>query len=123
MFHLHRQQYSSWHSNFQRAQPDGLGSRHHVHVKPARPGGSDCCTYWIEIQANMTFGTQGEWDWTDRMMQANSGAAFRNPGSDVGCGTDWIRKIFCVASMDPDQVYRLNGDDRRRYAYAYAWTD
>ena len=37
-------------------------------------------TYWIEIQANMTFGTQGEWDWTDRMMQANSGAAFRNPG-------------------------------------------
>jgi hypothetical protein len=41
-FHLHRQQYSSWHSNFQRAQPDGLGSRHHVHGKPARPGGSDC---------------------------------------------------------------------------------
>jgi hypothetical protein len=66
-------------------------------------------TYWIEIQANMTFGTQGEWDWTDRTMQANSGAAFRNPGGDVGCGTDWIRKIFCVASMDPDQVYRLNG--------------
>ena len=66
-------------------------------------------TYWIEIQANMTFGTQGEWDWTDRMMQANSGAAFRNPGGDVGCGTDWIRKIFCVESMDPDQVYRLNG--------------
>ena len=57
----------------------------------------------------MTFGTQVEWDWTDRMMQANSGAAFRNPGGDVGCGTDWIRKIFCVASMDPDQVYRLNG--------------
>ena len=66
-------------------------------------------TYWIEIQANMTFTPQGEWEWTDRMMQANSGAALRNPGGDVGCGTDWIRKIFCVASMDPDQVFRLNG--------------
>jgi len=66
-------------------------------------------TYWIEIQANMTFDPQGEWEWTDRMLQSNSGAALRNPGGDVGCGTDWIRKIFCVESMDPDQVYRLNG--------------
>ena len=57
----------------------------------------------------MTFTPQGEWEWTDRMLQSNSGAALRNPGGDVGCGTDWIRKIFCVASMDPDQVYRLNG--------------
>jgi len=66
-------------------------------------------TYWVEIQANMTFTPQGEWEWTDRMLQSNSGAALRNPGGDVGCGTDWIRKIFCVSSMDPDQVYRLNG--------------
>jgi hypothetical protein len=66
-------------------------------------------TYWIEIQANMTFDPQGEWEWTDRMLQSNSGAAIRNPGGAVGCGTDWIRKIFCVSSMDPDQVYRLNG--------------
>jgi hypothetical protein len=43
------------------------------------------------------------------MLQSNSGAAIRNPGGAVGCGTDWIRKIFCVESMDPDQVYRLNG--------------
>src|SRR5215831_7348264 len=53
-------------------------------------------TYWVEIQANMTFTPQGEWEWTDRMLQANQGAALRNPGGDVGCGTDWIRKIFCV---------------------------
>src|SRR5216110_3231749 len=57
-------------------------------------------TYWIEIQANMTFDPQGEWDWTDRMLQSNSGAALRNPGGAVGCGTEWIRKIFCVESMD-----------------------
>src|SRR5215471_13614573 len=34
-------------------------------------------TYWIEIQANMTFNPQGEWEWTDRMLQSNSGAALR----------------------------------------------
>ena len=32
-------------------------------------------TYWVEIQANMTFTPQGEWEWTDRMLQSNSGAA------------------------------------------------
>src|SRR5581483_4895434 len=26
-------------------------------------------TYWIEIQANMDFATQGEWGWTDRTVQ------------------------------------------------------
>ena len=67
-------------------------------------------TYWIEIQANMTFGTQGEWGWTDRTVQSNSGAAFRNPGGDFGCGTDWVRKPVCVTTAGgPDQVYRLNG--------------
>jgi hypothetical protein len=66
-------------------------------------------TYWIEIQANMTFGTQGEWGWTDRTVQANSGAAFRNPGGAFGCGTGWVRKPTCVPTTDPDQVYRING--------------
>ena len=67
-------------------------------------------TYWIEIQANMTFGTQGEWGWTDRTVQSNSGAAFRNPGGDFGCGTDWVRKPVCVPTTSgPDQVYRING--------------
>ena len=67
-------------------------------------------TYWIEIQANMTFGTQGEWGWTDRTVQANQGAAFRNFGGGFGCGTDWVRKPVCVPTASgPDQVYRING--------------
>ena len=78
-------------------------------VNLATPAILSAGTYWIEIQANMTFTPQGEWDWTDRMLQANSGSAIRNPGGAVGCGTDWIRKIFCVESMDPDQVFRLSG--------------
>src|SRR6266536_6132654 len=67
-------------------------------------------TYWIEIQANMTFGTQGEWGWTDRTVQANNGAAFRNPGGGFGCGTGWARKPVCVPTTSgPDQVWRING--------------
>jgi hypothetical protein len=67
-------------------------------------------TYWIEIQANMTFGTEGEWGWTDRTVQANQGAAFRNVGGGFGCGTDWVRKPACVPTASgPDQVYRING--------------
>ena len=67
-------------------------------------------TYWIEIQANMTFGTQGEWGWTDRTVQSNNGAAFRNPGGAFGCGTNWVRKPVCVPTTSgPDQVYRING--------------
>ena len=67
-------------------------------------------TYWIKIQANMTFGTQGEWGWTDRTVQSNQGAAFRNSGGDFGCGTDWVRKPVCVTTAGgPDQVYRING--------------
>src|SRR6266545_5125696 len=67
-------------------------------------------TYWIEIQANMTFGTQGEWGWTDRTVQANNGAAFRNPGGAFGCGTAWVRKPVCVPTTSgPDQVWRING--------------
>ena len=68
-------------------------------------------TYWIEIQANMTFGTQGEWGWTDRTVQSNSGAAFRNAGGGFACsgGTGWVRKPTCITTTDPDQVFRLNG--------------
>src|SRR5262245_55030112 len=67
-------------------------------------------TYWIEIQANMTFGTQGEWGWTDRTVQSNNGAAFRNLGGGFGCGTDWVPKPVCVPTTSgPDQVFRING--------------
>jgi N-acetylneuraminic acid mutarotase len=67
-------------------------------------------TYWIEIQANMTFVPNGEWGWTDRSVQSNQGAAFRNPGGAFGCGTDWVRKPVCVPTTGgPDQVYRING--------------
>ncbi len=67
-------------------------------------------TYWIEIQANMTFGTQGEWGWTDRTVQSNNAAAWQNPGGGFGLCPSWTTKLVCIPTAGgPDQVYRING--------------
>ena len=68
-------------------------------------------TYWIEIQANMTFGTQGEWGWTDRTVLSNNPAAFQNPGGGLGVCMTWMPKLAnCITTAGgPDQVYRING--------------
>jgi hypothetical protein len=67
-------------------------------------------TYWIEIQANMTFGTQGEWGWSDRTIQSNNPAAWQNPGGDFGVCPTWTVKTVCIPTAGgPDQVFRLNG--------------
>ena len=74
-------------------------------------------TYWIEIQANMTFGTQGEWGWSDRTVLSNNPAAFQNPGGGLGVCPTWAPKLaVCIPTASgPDQVYRINGTDRRRW--------
>ncbi len=67
-------------------------------------------TYWIEIQANMDFATQGEWGWTDRTVQSNSPAAWQNPGGGFGICPTWTNKLTCITTAGgPDQVFRLNG--------------
>src|SRR5436190_11995157 len=66
--------------------------------------------YWIEIQANMTFATQGEWGWTDRTLQFKSPAAWQNPGGGFGICPTWTNKLTCIPTAGgPDQVYRING--------------
>jgi hypothetical protein len=57
-------------------------------------------TYWIEIQANMTFGTQGEWGWTDRTVQAN-GAALESRRC-LGCA-DFRENRSVFPHRQPDQ--------------------
>ena len=79
-------------------------------------------TYWIEIQANMDFATQGEWGWTDRTVQANSPAAWQNPGGGFGVCPTWVRswRSALPTAGGPDQVYRINGTGgRRRNPLAY----
>jgi hypothetical protein len=67
-------------------------------------------TYWIEIQANMTFGTGGEWGWTDRTVQSNSPAAWQNPGGGFAVCPSWTNKLVCIPTAGgPDQAFRING--------------
>ena len=86
-----------------------VGTTFTVNLTPAAvlPAG----TYWIEIQANLTFATQGEWGWTDRTVLSNSPAAWQNPGGGFGVCPTWAPKLaVCVPTASgPDQVYRING--------------
>ena len=67
-------------------------------------------TYWVEIQANMMFASNGAWVWTDRTVQSNNGAAWQNPGGGFGVCPTWALKTTCVQiTGGPDQVFRLNG--------------
>src|SRR5215472_7695190 len=79
-------------------------------VNLASPACLAAGTYWVEIQANMTFNPNGEWGWTDRTVQSNNTAAWQNPGGGFGVCPTWTRKLTCVPTAGgPDQVYRLNG--------------
>src|SRR5262249_42316147 len=87
------------------------GTTFTVNLSPAAvlsPG-----TYWIEIQGNTTFGTEGQWGWTDRTVQSNNGAAWQNPGGGFGICLSWGRRADPAGcNIDPgvpDQVYRING--------------
>ena len=67
-------------------------------------------TYWVEIQANMTFLPNGAWLWRDRTVQSNQGAAWQNPGGGFGVCPTWAWKTTCIPiTGGPDQVFRLNG--------------
>jgi len=82
--------------------------------------------YWVEIQANVTFGTEGEWGWTARTVTSNNAAAWQNPSGGFGpppscpapgcpmpCPTciSWGIRQCCAGTPAgaPDQVFRLNG--------------
>ena len=41
-------------------------------------------TYWVSVQARQNFSPAGQWGWTDRTVQANSPAAWKNPGGGFG---------------------------------------
>jgi hypothetical protein len=76
-------------------------------------------TYWVSIQANMDFPVGGQWGWTDRTIQSNSAAAWRNPGGGFAvpnCTANWGRRGGTTASggcnIDPgvpDQMFQIVG--------------
>jgi hypothetical protein len=68
--------------------------------------------YWVSVQARQDITQAGFWLWHNRSVQANSGAAWQNPGNGFGTGcVVWIRRVTCAILQQtaPDQVFRLIG--------------
>jgi hypothetical protein len=68
--------------------------------------------YWVSVQARQDVITSGFWLWHNRTVQANSGAAWQNPGNAFATGcVIWVRKITCalLGQAAPDQVFRVIG--------------
>jgi hypothetical protein len=67
-------------------------------------------TYWVSVQVRMDFGVGGQWEWNDRTVQADSPAAWQNPGGGFGtpCAT-WGVRTTCLAAGAPDNMFRLAG--------------
>jgi len=79
-----------------------------IQTVPLGPG-----LYWVSVQANQNFTTNGQWGWTDRTVSVNSGAAWRNPGNgyNTNCSAWGRRSTTCgIDASAPDQVFRLLGN-------------
>ena len=70
-------------------------------------------TYWVSVQARMDFSPNGQWGWTDRTVQANSPAAWQNPGGGfgVGCLTWGVRGTCVPAHWDARRGYTYTNSD------------
>jgi Alpha-galactosidase, CBM13 domain len=83
-------------------------------------------TYWVSVQAHMSLTSNGQWGWIERTVQANSPAAWQNPGGGLsppsscpapGCPMPcpncitWGIRQCCTGSPagEPDQMFRLIG--------------
>lgn len=72
-------------------------------------------TWWVSVQARLDYGTSidtRQWFWHHRTVQANQGAAWRNPGDlwHMNCLT-FARRGACQGSaQSPDEVFRLHGN-------------
>ena len=69
--------------------------------------------YWLSVQANQSFGTNGAWYWDDRGPQTLSPAVWEQPADRSGLGcTTWGIRYQCLtlsSSSKPDQAFALTG--------------
>jgi hypothetical protein len=67
--------------------------------------------YWVSVQSNQDFTTNGQWFWRLRSANSNSTVAWRNPGGGFnrsGC-LDWGPYLCSPAQMIRDLAFRLGG--------------
>jgi hypothetical protein len=103
--------------------PSGLGSPD-VDVSPcnpAAPGGGPkgvklkSGTYFVSVQANMSFGVGGEWAWNTNNTVTGNASQWQNPGDGFATGcTTYTTTTTCIASGEGgDFSFALLGKDRR----------
>jgi hypothetical protein len=69
-------------------------------------------TYWVSVQANMDFGSNGnEWAWETRTVQSGAPAMWKNPGDGFGTGcTTYTVVTTCIPSGEgPDFMFQVKG--------------
>jgi hypothetical protein len=66
-------------------------------------------TYWVSVQANMSFLTGGEWGWENQSTVEGNRARWRNPGNgfQTAC-TKYKAESHCVG-IQGDQMFVLKG--------------
>jgi uncharacterized repeat protein (TIGR01451 family) len=69
-------------------------------------------TYWMAIQVNQNYGTNGQHFWSNRTVASGSNAVWRNPGDGFATGcTAFTSMLTCGVGggTSPDFLFRLNG--------------
>jgi len=70
-----------------------------------RPG-----KYWVAVQANMDFGTGGEWGWENQTAVAGTAAVWRNGGDGFGTGcVTWATETSCIPDGQGDHIFTIKG--------------
>ena len=67
-------------------------------------------TYWVSVQANQDFNSEGQWWWNTSSTPANPTPAWQNPGNGFGTNcTTWGTLSTCLGGADPAFAVRLAG--------------
>lgn len=69
--------------------------------------------YWVSVQSNQNFNSQGEWGWETSNGGVHKPSVWRNPGDgfETGC-TEWTRQTDCFDFIPGDQLFALKGKQR-----------
>jgi hypothetical protein len=55
--------------------------------------------YWVSVQANMNFGTEGQWGWLTNNTVRGAGSVWQQPGNGAGTGcTTYTTTTTCLAA-------------------------
>lgn len=68
-------------------------------------------TYWVSVQANMAFGTGGEWGWNTNNTVRGNASQWQNPGNGFSTGcTTYTTTTVCIPSGEGgDNSFALLG--------------